>query len=244
MYADTHDRPNLDEQYIMATNASDLTLDADRTTAVDHLIAAGLVGNRMGSILVHLTGEWASADKPPKWSDDEVSLRARSLPYRKGKPDLKRARAEAMSAHNRAMREVYLSLPSRRDAIAILAEWANRRGVDLDVLSPSLYHHLQPACSVCEGRKQLRMPDAPVLGKQCYACDGTGLVKTTERVKNWLKGCATKARSQRGNMIHGRSDVTPMADRLRGPEQADDSPEEQARVAEHFRRSLGLGRIK
>ena len=59
------DRPGLDEQYIMATNASDLTVDSNKVTAVDFLIEAGLVGNRMGAILIHLAGEWAAADKPP-----------------------------------------------------------------------------------------------------------------------------------------------------------------------------------
>jgi len=248
MYADTNERPGLDELYLLATNTSDLSVDADRTTAADHLIAAGLVGNRMGSILIHLIGEWTAADKPPKWTDDEVALRAQSLPkLKKDKPDLKRARAEAMSAYNRAVREVYFSLPSRMDALAIMAEWAHRRGVDVDLLSTSLYHHLSPACPVCEGRKNLLLPDAPVLGKQCHACDGTGLIKTDKRVGDWLKACAGRARAQRGGIVRGRvtsDDVTPLADRLRGPIEADDTPEEQARVAEHFRRSLGLGRIK
>ena len=241
MYADTHDRPGLDEQYIVATNGNDLKVDPDRTTAADHLIAAGLVGNRMGSILIHLIGEWASADKPPKWTDDEVALRAQSLPkLKKDKPDLKRARGEAIVAHARALRETYFSLPSRTAALDIMAEWAWRRQVDPDLLSPSLYHYLSPSCPVCEGRKHMLLPDAPVLGKQCHACDGTGLVKTDKRVNDWLKACAGKARGQRGNLMHGKADVTPMVDRLRGPIEADDTPEENARVASMFKESLGL----
>ena len=45
-----HERPGLDEQYIMATNATDLTVDSNKVTAVDFLIEAGLVGNRMGAL--------------------------------------------------------------------------------------------------------------------------------------------------------------------------------------------------
>lgn len=255
MYADTHDRPGLDELYLLATNASDLTVDADRTTAADHLIAAGLVGNRMGSILIHLIGEWMAADKPPRPSEYDIALRAELLwcalgVGHKKKPDLKRTRAELMNAHARAMRAVYFSLPSRMDALAIMADWARWKGVDVDLLSPALYRHLDPACPVCEGRGKMVMADAPVLGKECHACGGTGIYPQAlgaHRIRDWLKDCAGRARAQRGGIVRGRvtsDDVTPLADRLRGPVEADDAPEEQARVAEHFRRSLGLGRIK
>lgn len=243
---DTNERPpGLDERYISATNASNLTLDADRIGPVDHLIAAGLVGNRMGSILIHLVGEWTSADKPPKWSEDEILARAAELPKRKGKVDVKRARAEAIVAHASAMRAAYQRLPSRAAALSIMEEWARMRDVDGDLLSPALYHHLNPTCPVCDGLGQLRMADAPVLGKQCHHCNGAGTWPRplgAERVHQWLKGCAGKARSQRGGMVHGNAEVTPMADRLRGLVLPDDEPDEVSRVAEFFQASMKWGR--
>lgn len=242
-------RPGLDEQYIMATNASDLTVDADRTGAADHLIAAGLVGNRMGSILMHLVGEWAAADKPPKVSDAEIVGRAKLLPRlnEKGKLDLKRARAEALSIRNRAMRDAYLTLPSRPMALAIMTEWAQRRDVDPDLLSPTLYRYLAPACPVCDGLGAMKLPDAPGLGKQCTACNGTGeyaLALGGDRVMNWLKSCAGKHKAQRKHVRYDLTAIVPMSDRLRGPVEAEARPEVNAAVAAVARESMNRGKIR
>lgn len=244
MFESSTERPGLDERYISATTASDLTLDADRTGPVDHLIAAGLIGNRMGMALSHLLGQWGCAAKPPKWTEADIQARAEELPAKKGKPDLKRARAEAMATHNRTLRAAYMRLPGRLDALAIMLEWANLRSVDPDLLSPALYHHLNPTCPVCDGHGKLRMADAPVLGKQCHACNGTGTWPKTPRVSDWLKGCAAKAKSQRGGLLHGEHEITPMAERLRRPVGADDSPEDAERIAAIFGASMARKRRK
>ena len=227
------DRPGLDEQYIMATNASDLTVDPDRTGPADHLIAAGLEGTRMGSILIHLVGEWAAADKPPKLGEQEIVAIAEQLPRLngKGKLDMKRARAQAIAGRARALRECYLTLTSRGAALAIMGEWAIRRDVDPDLLSPTLYRYLAPACPVCDGLGNMKLPDAPALCKQCPACNGSGVYAVAlggDRVMSWLKACAGKAKAQRGNLMYGRAEVTPMADRLRG----EIEPEQSIKVAE------------
>jgi len=244
-------RPGADEQYIMATNASDLTVDSNKVTAVDFLIEAGLVGNRMGAILIHLIGEWTAADKPPRPSEYDIALRAELLwcalgVGHKKKPDLKRTRAELMNAHARAMRAVYFSLPSRMDALAIMADWAGRRGVDPDLLSPTLYRYLAPACPVCDGLGKMKLPDAPGLGKQCVACNGTGeyaLDLGGDRVMSWLKSCAGKHKAQRKNVRHDLTAIVPMSDRLRGPVEAEARPEVNAAVAAVARASMNRGRL-
>lgn len=241
MFESTDPPPGLDERYISATNASNLTLDPDHIGPVDHLIAAGLIGNRMGIALNHLLGEWGSAGKPPKWTEAEIQARAEELPVRKGKPDLKRARAEATVTYAQGLRRVYLRLPGRADALAIMLEWAHLRSVDPDLLSPALYHYLNPTCPVCDGLGHLRMQDAPVLGKQCHHCHGAGTwprPADAHRVSYWLKGCAGKAKAQRGGLLHGEHEVTPMADRLRRPVGRDDTPEDVEWIAAVFRASM------
>ena len=240
-------KPGLDERYISATTASDLSMDYDRIGAVDHLIAAGLIGNRMGIALSHLLGEWGRAAKPPKWTEADVQARAEELPAKKGKPDLKRARAEAAVTYAQALRRVYRALPGRADALGLMLEWAQLRNVDPDLLSPALYHHLNPTCPVCDGLGQLRMVDAPVLGKQCHHCSGSGTwprPAEAHRVADWLKACAGKAKSQRGGLLHGQHEITPMAERLRRVGEPDDEPAEVERIAAIFRESMARTRRK
>ena len=206
-----HDRPGLDEQYLSAQNTSDLTVNPDRRTAVDHLIAAGLSANRMGDALNHLRSQWDAADKPPKATEADAVFRAELLfsvlgRGHKGKPDIKRARIEAMISRAAAMRGIYQRLPARAEAMAILTEWAQLRGVDVDLLSPALYHWLNPTCPACEGRGKVTIPDTPVLGKECHHCAGTGQWPKppgADRVANFLKGCIGKARQDRRNLLTG-----------------------------------------
>ncbi len=206
MYADTTDRPGLDEQYIAATNASDLTLDPDRNCAATHLIAAALGGNRMGDALNHLRAEWGAVEKPPKWTEDDIADRAKALPRKAGKPDIKMARTQLIVAYARDLRAVYMRLAGRALCLEILAEWAGRRGVDPDILSPALYHYLAPTCPVCDGLGKLRMSDAPVLGKDCHHCAGSGKWPRplgAERVEDFLKGSVGRAKQGRKSLLHG-----------------------------------------
>lgn len=234
--------PGLDEQYIAATVASDLTLRAHRRGAADHLIAAGLVGNRMGAVLKHLRAEWDLAAKPAPWTDADVTERAEIVLTKKGKPDMSRARAQIIMEYATGMQQAYMRLPTRMDALAIMADWAHRRSWDPDLLSPALYHHLAPTCPVCHGLKQLRRDDAPVLGKQCYYCAGEGTrAKPLEshRVLNWLKSCEGAERGERRAVLHEEFTADEWKEmrerRLAGPVTPDDSPEDTARIAAAFR---------
>ncbi len=206
MYATESDRPGLDEQYLAAQNTSDLTVDPNRRGAVDHLIAAALAGNRMADALNSLRSQWDRADKPPKATQADIEARAFELPKKKGKPDFKRARVEATVTHAGALRAVYLRLPGRAQAIGLLTEWAGRRSVDPDLLSPALYHWLNPACPACEGRGKVTIPDTPMLGGDCHHCAGTGKWPRplgAERIDSFLKGCISRAKQERKQILHG-----------------------------------------
>jgi len=208
MYVDENDRPpGLDERYIAATNSSNLRLNLNPDAQCDatHLIAAGLLGNRMGEALAHLRAEWDSAEKPRKATEAEILARAAQLPKRKGKVDVKRARIEAMVAHAAAMRKRAEQLRGRAQVLGLMREWAAMRDVDPDLLSPALYHWLHPTCPACEGRGKMLIADTPVLGKDCNHCAGAGKWPRplgAERVDDWLKGCAGRAKRDRASLLN------------------------------------------
>jgi hypothetical protein len=207
----TSDRPSSEELYILATNTSDLTLNPDRTCSATHLIAAGLLGNRMGQALVHLRSEWDGSAKPRKATEDEITFRAALLLSilgvgHKGKPDVKRARGEALVMHATAMRHRAHQLVGWTRAMALLIEWAEQREVDRNLLSPALYHFLNPTCPMCDGRGAMRMPDAPALGKQCPHCRGVGKWPRplgAQQVHDWLASCQAKAKRERSALVRG-----------------------------------------
>ena len=128
-----------------------------------------------------------------------------------------------------------------------MGEWAGRRNVDPDLLSPTLYRYLAPACPVCDGLGKMKLPDAPGLGKQCVACNGTAeyaLALGGDRVMSWLKSCAGKHKAQRKNVRHDLTAIVPMSDRLRGPVEAEQKPEVNAAVAAVARASMNRGKIR
>jgi hypothetical protein len=214
---DTQDRPGLDEQYIVATNTSDLSLNPDRVCSATHLIAAGLLGNRMGEALVHLRAEWDTASKPPKPTDDDVAARAAELPKRKGKPDLKRARGELRLGYSIALRKRAEQMRGMAQASGLMRQWALVREFDPDLVPKVLYYWLNPVCPACDGRKFVVIPDTPALSsKQCHHCEGHGTWPKplgSDRALNWLKGCAGKAKGDRAGLLNGRIDAEDLQDR-------------------------------
>jgi hypothetical protein len=198
--------PGLDEQYLIATNTSNLTLNPDRVCAATHLIAAGLTGNRMGEALSHLRAEWDAADKPRKMTEAEILTRANDFRDRKGRPDVKRIRTEALLGYAVAMRHRAHALRGWLPALTIMGEWAQMRGVDVDLLSPALYHWLHATCPVCDGRGHRRLPEAPVLEKkQCYHCNGSGSWQRplgAEPIHDWLATCIGNAQRDRKKLLH------------------------------------------
>jgi hypothetical protein len=200
------DRPSLEEQYLLATSTSDLTLNPDRVCSATHLIAAGLTSNAMGEALAHLRSEWQTAAKPRKATEGEILVKAATLPKHKGKLDVKRARGVLLVEYSAAMRRRAHQLRGWTPAMRILLQWAVERNVDPDLLSPALYHWLAPGCPVCDGLGKRRLPDAPTLGEDCHACAGSGQWPRplgAHVVHDWLARCIGKAKHDRGALVRG-----------------------------------------
>lgn len=168
------DRPGLQERYELATNTSDLTLTPHRTGPVDLLIAAGLSATELSAGLAHLRAQWPSA-KPRKFTENQVAEHAATLPKRKGKPDLKRARTDYLAAYYVAIKRAAEGLHGRDEVMRQLLTWAAVKGIDGDLVGPALTWWVDSTCPVCDGRGARRLPDAPALGAACPHCNGSGL---------------------------------------------------------------------
>jgi hypothetical protein len=167
------DRPTLEERYATASSTSDLTVDTHHSGA-DVILAAAMSHSWLGMALVHLRSEWDGCAKPPKRTEAQIEARAKELRDKHGKPDARRAKIEAMVWHATAMRERAAKLRGRAVVLGLLTEWALIRGIDVDLISPALFHWLSPTCNACDGLGKIRRPDAPVLGQQCNHCQGSG----------------------------------------------------------------------
>ncbi|HYD75753.1 MAG TPA: hypothetical protein VEB23_04975 [Ramlibacter sp.] len=198
MLADTNERPGIEEQYQTAGNTSDLTVDAERRGAGDVLIAAGWSDSRMGMALLRLHSEWDAAAKPRRMTDAQVRQLAATIPDARGKPNMSRARSEAIVWYARELRLLATSLKSRSGVLQQIHAWALLKGISADYVGPALFHWLSPVCPVCDGHGLRKVPDQPALsGKRCHACGGSGKSARPEgstRIQNHLDYCVTVAR--------------------------------------------------
>lgn len=169
---ETAERAGIEEQYLGAVVTSDLS---DGSHAALVLGAAGMVGTQLGRALAHLRAEWDRCDKPRKRTTAQIEARAHELKDRRGKPDLRRATIEAITSHASALRRRAMTLSGRNLVIGLLTEFAQARGIDVDLVSPALFHWLAPACPACDGLGANKITDAPSLSKkQCNHCRGSG----------------------------------------------------------------------
>jgi hypothetical protein len=166
-------------------------------------LAAGMTRQHCGLALIHLQGAWEVADKPRKKTPAEIAARAKVLKDKKGNPDRRRATVEALVSHAAAMRQAAHSQPGWNAAMGYLTVWAEATGVDVDLISPALYHWLAPNCAACDGHGKLRIPDSPVLSeKRCLHCDGAGKWPRplgAEAIHDRIKKCLGWAK---GGMAH------------------------------------------
>jgi hypothetical protein len=179
--ANTAEAPrSIEEAYATASLTSDMTAfggmvpEGRRTGNSNIILAAALTKSRLGIALIAYRAEWDRCEKPPKRSEAQIEARSKELKDKRGKPDIRRARVEAMVWHARMLRERAMKLRGRSAVLGLLTDWALLRGVDVDLLSPVIFHFLAPACAACDGRGRLVIHDTPVLGKQCPHCRGTG----------------------------------------------------------------------
>lgn len=205
----------LEERYGLARNTSDLTssgalgpAEGFTNRALDILGAAGMMGqrHRLGMALIALQSEWDGCEKPPKRTEAQIEARAAELPDKRGRPDIRRARAEALVWHATALRQRAMSLRGRSVVLGLLTDWAALRGVDVDLLSPALFHWLAPTCAVCDGHGKLKRPDAPVLGATCYHCHGSGTWTRplgASAIHEHIADCIGKAKSGMAGKLRG-----------------------------------------
>jgi hypothetical protein len=211
MAADTLERPSAEEHLLSAANTSNMTLDlARRSPAADTVMAAGMAalnGARLGVALIHLAAEWDKCAKPRKRTQEEIAQRASELPQKKGKPDLHRASVEALVWHSSALREKAANLTGRNAVLGMLTDWANERGVDVDLLSPALFHFLAPACPVCSGLGVQKIQDAPSLSdRACLHCRGVGTWPRplgAQGIHDHIRSCVGAARGQLAQRLRG-----------------------------------------
>jgi hypothetical protein len=173
-----------DESYAVSRHASDMTLPGGLVSGegfhnrkAEVVLAAGMAQgsgrHQLGFALIAIRAEWDRCDKPAKRSEAFIQARALELKS-KGRPDVKRARAEAIAWHAREMRERAMKLRGRNVVLGLLTEWAKREGVDEDLLSPALFHFLAPTCPYCDGLKEVKHASSPTLGHTCPHCKGSG----------------------------------------------------------------------
>jgi hypothetical protein len=173
-----------DESYAVSRHASNLTLPGGLVSGegfhnrkAEVVLAAGMAQrdgrHQLGFALIAIRAEWDRCDKPAKRSEAFIQARALELKS-KGRPDVKRARAEAIAWHAREMRERAMKLRGRNVVLGLLTEWAKREGVDEDLLPTALFHWLSPNCPVCTGRKEEKHANSPTLAGTCPHCGGTG----------------------------------------------------------------------
>jgi hypothetical protein len=182
MMFDTTDKPGVDEQYQVAGNASNLTVEADRRGAGDVLIAAGWSESRVGMALLRLHSEWDRAAKPRRPDRDSIAKLAAIIRAEDAKakerpkePPEVRAQRAADSWYANELRLLANSLKSRSAVWAQLLPWATLKGIDPDVVAAALLYWLDPICGSCRGLQFLKAANSPALSaKLCPKCRGSG----------------------------------------------------------------------
>jgi hypothetical protein len=172
MLADAVKR-GMDEQYECATTTSDLTVSVHRRGAADILTASGWSQRMAGGALLRLHTQWVSA-KPRRITEEMVDAHAADLPRRKERPDMRRARADLLDAYLTMIRERAGRLYGRAGVVEHLKAWAAEHQVDPAIVDATLTYWLAPQCPLCDGLGKRRLPDAPVLGISCSACQQSG----------------------------------------------------------------------
>jgi hypothetical protein len=173
MFDNGNDRPGIDEKYQTASATSDLTVEADKKGAGDVMIAAGWSDSYGGMMLLRLHTAWNSA-RPRAFTDQHVADHLATLPLKKGRPDVKRARSDLVDAYIASVKQVAQQLRGREAIEAHLTAWAILKDIDADIVGPTLTHWLAPQCPSCGGLGKRRLPEAPVLGESCTSCHGSG----------------------------------------------------------------------
>jgi len=199
-------RPNTEELYTCANNASNLRVEADCRGSADLLIAAGWSRSRLGAALLRLHSEWDFAKKPVRPTRQAIEALALTYPAEpkvKGRKDPRIARANS-EAYGWYLGEMVglvgrlRMLPDvRREVLRQAAAW---RIADAADLVPAVVKYwLDQNCGACGGLKFKLLPDASALsGRLCHVCSGSGLGgvpggQDGRRLCNFIDDCVSRA---------------------------------------------------
>ena len=182
------DRPTTAERYAAATHSSDLLVRNERRGDVDMLVAAGWVGDRLGTILFRLRGEYDSIRAELRAAErvlaaaecDNTRMHRASLD---DDADSQIAAAERAALTARAL--IMIQLQSLHAAVNALAAFAlleaaharffprgDGRGIQ-EIAGKALEAWLDPICPACSGRGHNGgFGVALVL---CSRCHGSGM---------------------------------------------------------------------
>jgi hypothetical protein len=178
----TTEKPGVEEQYSVAGNTSDLTVEADRRGAGDVMIAAGWNESRLGMALLRLHSEWNGLAKPRRAGKqvfDVVVARIKAeeaaCARRPSGTAAERAQAELDHWYVNELRLLANGLKSRASVWAQLSPWIEQKGVAPEIAAEGLLYWLHSTCKACDGHGLKKQPDAPVLSARiCHLCQGTG----------------------------------------------------------------------
>lgn len=159
------DRPTTAERYAAATQSSDLKMHNEKRGDVDMLIANGWVGDRLGTLLFRLRGEFDSIRAEHRNAERTLAA-AESDNHRMHRAgldddaDAQMEAAERAALTARALIMVHLqSLPAAVNALlafavmeAAHAKYQARGHRVQDIAGKALEAWLDPICPACDGR--------------------------------------------------------------------------------------------
>ena len=147
-----------EEGYQRATNATDLSIDANHRTDADWMIASGWSHRQLGADLMRLQSEWSGFK-------------------RNANPALDEANAREAIDRLRTLR------PAREKLVALARRYGLGDAADAVVLKVVVYW-LDDTCRSCHGRGYMQVNGTPKLSaKRCKVCDGTGRKPTPGRAE-------------------------------------------------------------
>ena len=173
-------RPDINEQYTVSMNASNLRVEADIRSQADILIAAGWSASRLGAALLRLHSEWDSAEHPRKGTPIYIHEMGLLLGKLKALPEVR----------------YQLTLQAQR--------WKIDK--PLDVTAAVLIFWLDGVCQECHGVKTVEVKGGRP--RTCPACKGSGLGKVPHgdagrRLVDHIEDCIGRARGSIGRRLHG-----------------------------------------
>jgi hypothetical protein len=175
----------VEENYISASNTSDLRVEADKRNAADVLIAAGWTPGVLGNALMRLQGEWDGSARPVYPSHSRILLAAAKMPRevtvngetikRTDKELIALAVKQANEWYSNDLKILRLSLKSIVRVHELIQHWAKDKAQHPEKFAAIITAYwLESICPACSGRGKEVIDGSPVLGEDCKVCNGTG----------------------------------------------------------------------